>query len=60
MYYAASTLLCTPASLSQDGRAALGAQAGQARIGEVVTAAGFSRFRRVCETPTNLIFEARA
>jgi SAM-dependent methyltransferase len=60
LYYAASTLLCTPASLSQEGRAGLGAQAGQARIGEVVTAAGFSRFRRAAETPTNLIFEARA
>jgi SAM-dependent methyltransferase len=60
LYYAASTLLCTPASLSQEGRAALGAQAGQARIGEVVTTAGFSRFRRASETATNLIFEARA
>ena len=60
LYYAASTLLCTPASLSQDGRAALGAQAGQARIGEVVSSAGFGRFRRAAETPVNLIFEARA
>ena len=60
LYYAASTLLCTPASLSQDGRAALGAQAGEARIGEVVRAAGFSHFRRASETVTNLIFEARA
>ena len=59
LYYAASTLLCTPASLSQDGRAALGAQAGQARIGEVVREAGFSHFRRASETVTNLIFEAR-
>ena len=60
LYYAASTLLCTPASLSQEGRAALGAQAGEARIGSVVAAAGFSRFRRVAETPTNLVFEVRA
>ena len=60
LYYAASTLLCTPASLSQEGRAALGAQAGQARIGEVVSNAGFGRFRRAAETPVNLIFEARA
>ena len=59
MYYAASTLLCTPASLSQDGRAALGAQAGEARIGEVVREAGFGHFRRASETVTNLIFEAR-
>jgi 2-polyprenyl-3-methyl-5-hydroxy-6-metoxy-1,4-benzoquinol methylase len=58
-YYGFSTLLCTPASLSQDVGLALGAQAGEARIHEVVTAGGFSRFRRVAETPFNLVFEAR-
>jgi 2-polyprenyl-3-methyl-5-hydroxy-6-metoxy-1,4-benzoquinol methylase len=58
-YYAFSTLLCTPASLSQEVGLALGAQAGEARIRDVVTAAGFSRFRRVAETPFNLVFEAR-
>jgi SAM-dependent methyltransferase len=58
-YYAFSTLLCTPASLSQDVGLALGAQAGEARIREVVTAGGFTRFRRVAETPFNLVFEAR-
>jgi SAM-dependent methyltransferase len=58
-YYAFSTLLCTPASLSQDVGLALGAQAGEKRIGEVVTAGGFTRFRRATETPFNLIFEAR-
>jgi 2-polyprenyl-3-methyl-5-hydroxy-6-metoxy-1,4-benzoquinol methylase len=58
-YYAFSTLLCTPASLSQDVGLALGAQAGQARIGDVVSAGGFSRFRRAAETPFNLVFEAR-
>jgi len=58
-YYAFSTLLCTPASLSQDVGLALGAQAGQARIGDVVAAGGFSRFRRAAETPFNLVFEAR-
>jgi SAM-dependent methyltransferase len=58
-YYAFSTLLCTPASLSQEVGLALGAQAGEARIGEVVRAAGFTRFRRVAETPFNLVFEAR-
>ena len=58
-YYAFSTLLCTPASLSQEVGLALGAQAGQARIGEVVTTGGFSRFRRAAETPFNLVFEAR-
>jgi SAM-dependent methyltransferase len=58
-YYSFSTLLCTPASLSQDVGLALGAQAGEARIRDVVTSAGFSRFRRVSETPFNLVFEAR-
>jgi 2-polyprenyl-3-methyl-5-hydroxy-6-metoxy-1,4-benzoquinol methylase len=58
-YYAFSTLLCTPASLSQDVGLALGAQAGQARIGNVVAAGGFTRFRRAAETPFNLVFEAR-
>jgi SAM-dependent methyltransferase len=58
-YYSFSTLLCTPASLSQDVGLALGAQAGEARIREVVTSAGFDRFRRVSETPFNLVFEAR-
>jgi SAM-dependent methyltransferase len=58
-YYAFSTLLCTPCSLSQDVGLALGAQAGEARIREVVTSAGFTRFRRVAETPFNVVFEAR-
>jgi len=58
-YYAFSTLLCTPASLSQDVGLALGAQAGEARIRDVVQAAGFTRFRRAAETPFNLVFEAR-
>jgi SAM-dependent methyltransferase len=58
-YYAFSTLLCTPASLSQEVGLALGAQAGEARIRDVVERAGFTRFRRVAETPFNLVFEAR-
>ena len=58
-YYGFSTLLCTPASLSQDVGLALGAQAGQARIGDVIGAGGFTRFRRAAETPFNLVFEAR-
>jgi 2-polyprenyl-3-methyl-5-hydroxy-6-metoxy-1,4-benzoquinol methylase len=58
-YYAFSTLLCTPASLSQEVGLALGAQAGEARIRDVVTAGGFGRFRRAAETPFNLVFEAR-
>jgi 2-polyprenyl-3-methyl-5-hydroxy-6-metoxy-1,4-benzoquinol methylase len=58
-YYAFSTLLCTPASLSQEVGLALGAQAGEARIHDVVEAGGFTRFRRVAETPFNMVFEAR-
>jgi SAM-dependent methyltransferase len=59
IYYSASTLLCTPASLSQEVGLALGAQAGEARMREVVTAGGFKHFRRATETPFNLIFEAK-
>jgi len=59
IYYAASTLLCTPASLSQDVGLALGAQAGEARLRDVVTAGGFTRFRRATQTPFNLVLEAR-
>lgn len=58
-FYGFSTFLCTPASLSQDVGLALGAQAGEARIGDVVAAGGFTRFRRAAETPFNLVFEAR-
>ena len=58
-YYGFSTLLCTPASLSQEVGLALGAQAGEARIRDVVTAGGFTQFRRAAETPFNLVFEAR-
>jgi 2-polyprenyl-3-methyl-5-hydroxy-6-metoxy-1,4-benzoquinol methylase len=58
-YYAFSTLLCTPASLSQEGGLALGAQAGEARIREVVQAGGFTHFRRAAETPFHLVFETR-
>jgi SAM-dependent methyltransferase len=59
IFYAGSTMLCTPASRSQAGQAALGAQAGEARLRDVALAAGFTRFRRATETPFNLIFEAR-
>ena len=59
IYYAASTVVCTPASLAQEVGLALGAQAGEARLREVARQAGFDRFRRVTETPFNLILEAR-
>jgi hypothetical protein len=55
-YYAFSTLLCTSASLSQDVGLALGAQVGEARIRDVVATAGSTRFRRVVETPLNVVY----
>jgi SAM-dependent methyltransferase len=58
-YYAISTMVCTPASLNEGIDDPLGAQAGEARLRAVVTAGGFSRFRRVAETLFNLVFEAR-
>lgn len=58
-FYCASTLICTPASLSQEVGLGLGAQAGEARLREVVTSGGFTRFRRASETPFNIVFEAR-
>ncbi len=60
IYYAASTMICTPASLSQEVGMALGAQAGEKRLRQVAKEAGFSKFRRAAETPFNLVFEARA
>jgi SAM-dependent methyltransferase len=60
VYYAASTMICTPASLDQEVGFALGAQAGEARLREVARQAGLTRFRRATETPFNLILEARA
>ena len=52
-------MICTPASAAQSGRACLGAQAGDARLREVVEAAGFTRFRRATETPFNAVLEVR-
>lgn len=59
VFYAASTLICTPASMAQEVGLALGAQAGELRVREVVTKGGFSRFRRATETPFNIVYEAR-
>jgi SAM-dependent methyltransferase len=59
VYYSFSTLLCTPCSRSQEVGLCLGAQAGEARIAEVVRSAGFTRFRRATETPFNIVYEAR-
>jgi SAM-dependent methyltransferase len=59
VYYGFSNYLCVPNALSQDGGYALGAQAGEGPIREIVTGAGFTRFRRAAETPFNNVFEAR-
>jgi len=59
IFYSASTTLCTPNSKSQEVGLALGAQAGEARIREVTSQGGFTRFRRAAETPFNIVFEAR-
>lgn len=58
-YYALSTLLCTPNAISQERQLVLGAQAGEARLRQVADQAGLSQFRRVAETPFNLVFELR-
>jgi 2-polyprenyl-3-methyl-5-hydroxy-6-metoxy-1,4-benzoquinol methylase len=60
LYYSASTLLCTPASLSQEVGLALGAQAGEKRLREIVTEAGFSGVRRVAQTAANMVLEVQA
>ena len=59
VYYGFSTMICTPASLSQEVGLALGAQAGERRLREVLSKGGFTRFRRAAETPFNMILEAR-
>jgi len=59
IFYAASTVICTPASLDQEVGMALGAQAGEARLRDVAGKGGLTRFRRATETPFNLILEAR-
>ncbi len=59
VFYSVSTLVCTPASLSQEVGAGLGAQAGEGKLKEVADTAGFSSFHRATETPFNLIFEGR-
>jgi hypothetical protein len=62
IYYSASSFICTPASRAQAGAdaACLGAQAGEARLRDLLTDAGFSSARVVAETPFNIVIEARA
>jgi hypothetical protein len=59
VYYGFSTMICTPASLSQEVGLALGAQAGERRLREVLSKGGFTRFRRAADTPFNMILEAQ-
>ena len=59
LYYAASTMICVPTSLAQEVGAALGAQAGEARLREAIVAGGFASVRRAAETPFNMVLEAR-
>ena len=59
LFYAASTMICVPTSLSQEVGAALGAQAGEAALRRTIAAGGFASIRRATETPFNMILEAR-
>lgn len=59
VYYGASTMICTPASLSQEVGLGLGAQAGEMKLRKVALDAGFSHFRKATETPFNMVFEVR-
>jgi hypothetical protein len=58
VFYSGSTMICVPSSLNENGPA-LGGQVGEARIKEMVTSAGFSKFHRVTQTPFNLVYEAK-
>lgn len=58
IYYSASTMICVPTSLAQETGLALGAQAGEKRISEVIRSGGFKLVRRAAETPLNMVLEA--
>jgi SAM-dependent methyltransferase len=60
VFYGASTMLCTPASMSQEVGLALGAQAGEGRLAKILKSAGFTKVRRAAETPFNIVLDARA
>ncbi len=59
LYYAGLTMICLPTSRAQEVGAALGAQAGEKKLQEVIRSGGFSSVRRAAETPFNMILEAR-
>lgn len=58
LYYSASTMICVPTSLAQETGLALGAQAGEKRLSEVIRSGGFTRVRRAAQTPLNMVLEA--
>ncbi|RWN98856.1 class I SAM-dependent methyltransferase [Mesorhizobium sp.] len=58
MYYSASTMICVPTSLAQEAGLALGAQAGEKRLTEVIRSGGFTKVRRAAQTPLNMVLEA--
>lgn len=58
VFYSASTLICVPSSLNENGPA-LGAQAGEAKVKDIIMNAGFTKFRKAAQTPFNLVFEAK-
>ncbi len=58
IYYSASTMICVPTSLAQETGLALGAQAGEKRLAEVIRSGGFNQVRRAAETPLNMVLEA--
>jgi hypothetical protein len=60
LYYNASTMVCVPTSLDQEVAEGLGAQAGEAKLTEVIRAGGFTRVRRATAGPFNMVLEARA
>ena len=59
LYYCASVMLCVPCALAQEVALALGSQAGETRLKEVVRSSGFTRFHRAVESPLNIVYEAR-
>ena len=58
LYYAASTMICVPTSLAQETGAALGAQAGEKKLAEVIRSGGFAQVRLAAQTPLNMVLEA--
>jgi hypothetical protein len=58
LYYSVSTMICVPTALAQETGLALGAQAGEQRLAEVIRSGGFTHIRRAAQTPLNIVLEA--